>query len=108
MKKNISIPVVLGVIVSLLLFWALAKHSYGYYTFLRWATCGVASYFAYLTYEVKPKWWFFIFIFIALLFNPIIPVYLDEDIWGVIDIIAGIYFIAAIRKLRTNRSKISE
>lgn len=47
--------------------------------------------------------WGILFGILAVLFNPIIPVYLhDKGAWMVIDIIAIIIFICYIKKSKTN------
>ena len=80
--------------------WALTGHPYGYYTFLRWITSGAACYFAFFTYSYEPKGWFGAYIFIALLFNPIVPIYLSKDTWKFIDIATSGYFIIAVFSIK--------
>lgn len=47
--------------------------------------------------------WGILFGILAVLFNPVIPVYLhDKGAWMVIDIIAIIIFICYIKKSKTN------
>lgn len=69
---------------------------YGFYTLLRWFICSVSVYVAYIFYKSKLTSWTFIFGAIAILFNPIFPVYMNKSSWVVIDFISSIlFFISA-------------
>ena len=87
------------ILVVILLFLALADNPYGYYQFLRWAVLIIGSYSAYLSYEKGKNGWAWIFVIIAILFNPIIPFYLSRDIWQIIDLISGVLFLASLIKV---------
>ena len=84
------------VIVSILLFWALDKHPYDYYTILRWIVCGISLYSAHLSYNMKKMEWIYIFGGIAILFNPIIPVHFTQPTWKLIDFVTGLVFLISI------------
>jgi len=105
LKKFSSVNSKLGLIVFLFLIWAILDHSLAYYTFLRWITCGLACYYAYLAYSFEPKGWFGAFIFIALLFNPIYPVKLNREIWAYIDFVTAIFFIVSILTLENSKGE---
>ena len=68
---------------------------YGYYTLSKLVVCGSSIYFAYHLYEKKDMTFVWIFGFLAVLYNPIIPVYLyEKQIWMVVNIItAGTFFV---------------
>lgn len=93
-----------------LLFLSLAPLPIGFYTLLRIViTIGAV---AVIIQEIDNglNTWVIIFGLIAILFNPIIPVYLgDKDVWVPIDIIAGILFSIKAFNLRkdTNAKSIS-
>lgn len=94
MKKIFLIPTVI-------LFGALLSDlPYGYFQILRWTTCITAGLFAHESIS-----WFkqpvpTIFIAIAVLFNPIIPIHLSRSIWLILDVITGIIFLAWIFKIQ--------
>ena len=71
---------------------------YAYYTFLRIGITGVAIYYAYYLYSIKRQgFWFWGFVVIAVLFNPIVPIYLkDKSIWVILDVATAIYFIISL------------
>lgn len=87
MKKN---PIFL--IAGITLFMAIANLPYGYYKLLRWFICGVGAYGAYLGYQQKKIVWVWILGIIALIFNPFVKFYFEEELWKIIDFVAGILF----------------
>ena len=82
--------------VATLLLFALGKNPYSYYVLLRIIVFGLSIYCVYLLYNSKTKNWMFIYIILAFVFNPIIPVYLDRDIWAIIDVASAIIIIVSI------------
>ncbi len=100
MQNNafLKTPAVISSIVLLLSFF---DWNYGYYTFLRLAVTGTAVYYSYYlyTYLKEQNLWFWTLIGIALLFNPLIPIYLhDKSLWLIIDILVAGFFIALLLK----------
>lgn len=73
---------------------------YGYYTLLRLIACAVFAWAAYVSFENKEALLPWIFIILALLFNPLIKVYLSKDIWAVIDVCSAIFLLIVSPKLR--------
>ena len=70
----------------------------GYYTFLRIVVCLSSGIIAYGSYSIEEKVNFGAALFgvIALIFNPIFPVYLqDKELWTTIDILSAISFVWA-------------
>lgn len=75
----------------------------GYYTFLRIVVCLVSCLSSYWSYKSDDRVGFATVIFaaMALLFNPFIPVYLnDKDTWTVFDLIAAILFAVRYVSMR--------
>ncbi len=68
---------------------------YGYYQLLRWLTT-ICSILCALNFKDKSTTFFVLFCIIAVLFNPIAPIYLDKDIWKTIDLITGVVFTVPI------------
>ena len=88
------------VILSILmLFGAIAEWPYGYYTLLRWITCIASILVAFQAFEKNIDWAKVVFIVIAILFNPLAPIYLSRSIWVPLDIITAVLFIFAIKIL---------
>ncbi|GAF92770.1 unnamed protein product [marine sediment metagenome] len=74
---------------------ALLPLPYGFYTLMRLVVCGAAIILAYQEYLLHNQMsgWLVIFAVLALLFNPLIPIYLTREIWAPIDIGAAIIFV---------------
>jgi hypothetical protein len=86
MEKLISLSIPFRIIALVLLGIALLKLPYGYYILLRWVVCGVGLLCAYISYEIEKNTWVVLFGIIALLFNPIIPIHLNKEIWSIINV----------------------
>jgi hypothetical protein len=100
MKSNIQPIIVVKIIAILMLFWALAHNPYSYYQILRWVIAGVTGYSACMAYEQGKTAWAWIFGIIAVLFNPVAPIYLARETWSVIDLIVAAILVASIFKLK--------
>jgi hypothetical protein len=81
-----------ALLITFLLLIATLHLPYGYYTFLRWVTCGMGGFTAFIAYRWGAKWAVWLFIPIAILFNPFIPIYLTREIWQPIDVVCAIIF----------------
>ena len=56
--------------------------------------CGCSLYYAYHLYEKKDQTFTWVFGFFAVLYNPIIPVYLyEKQIWTIVNIVTAVVFI---------------
>lgn len=77
----------------------------GYYTLLR-LTVSIGALAVIVTeFEDGFNVWIFIFGFILLLFNPIIPVHLNsKEAWVIIDLIVAIIFFAKTITINTNKT----
>ncbi len=78
---------------------------YGYYQVLRIVVCIAAAYGAYTAFTTERAAWVWVLGAVAVLFNPIAPVYLDKETWVIPDIIAGILLLVASAKLEPNAPK---
>lgn len=92
-------------VCGVLLFLALANLPIGYYTLLRiMVTIGAVA-VVITELEKGIGFWVIAFGSIAILFNPVIPIYLnDKSAWMPIDIIVGVLFLikTITYKSRTN------
>jgi len=84
---------ILSLICAVLLFLALAHFPIGYYTFLRIVITMGAVLITIKEFENGISIWVIVFGLIAIIFNPIIPVYFhNKAIWMIIDLITGLLF----------------
>ncbi|WP_416796229.1 DUF6804 family protein [Ciceribacter azotifigens] len=69
---------------------------YGYYTLLRLVVTVAGVFLAWSEFQTHQRLtvWVLLFGFLALLFNPVIPVHLDREVWFVLDLGAAAIFIA--------------
>jgi len=95
-----------AIIAALMLLGALGQWPYGYYQLLRFVVCGSATYVAFVAYESKKLWVTLVFGFIAVLFNPLIPVHLSREIWQPIDVVCALLFISVGVVLGTKHKTI--
>lgn len=79
---------------------ALLPMPYGYYTLVRISICALSGFLAYKTWQENVQLWTWIFGFIAVLFNPIIPIYLNRELGAIIDIVIAIVFFVSISQLK--------
>jgi hypothetical protein len=84
---------------------AFFKLPYGYFTLLRWAVCVVAIYHVVLAYNMKRGVMVVYFGLIAILFNPIIPVYLSRQAWWPVDLVTASLFLLSFAFLKRGRSE---
>jgi hypothetical protein len=88
---------------------ALAPLPYGYYTLLRLVVCAAAAYLAFVGHKAgMTQFWTGAMAVVALLFNPLIPVYLSRGVWAPIDVLVTVLFVAhwwAWRKLGLRRAE---
>jgi hypothetical protein len=86
MRVN-SIPWWLWLVPFALLLMATEKMPYGYYTLTGIIVCGFASCLVFVGWEDKvvSRIWSVVFGCIAVLFNPIIPIYLSRRTWFGLD-----------------------
>ena len=67
---------------------------YGYYFLSRIVVCVCAIFFASQLYRVSEQSSVFIFVGIAVLYNPLFPIHLgDKSIWIAVNVITGILFM---------------
>ncbi|OYV63593.1 MAG: hypothetical protein B7X03_01075 [Parcubacteria group bacterium 21-58-10] len=79
-----------------LLLGATGAHPYAYYQILRWVVCAAAAYAAYLYLQAERTALFWVFAAMAVLFNPIAPIYMNRNTWQNYDLIAAIIFFASL------------
>lgn len=80
-------------ILCAMLVLAIFAMPHGYYTFLRICIFLGAGYFAYKMFgdDIKGKIPYTLGA-ITILFNPIIPIYLDRQLWTIIDLACAVLF----------------
>lgn len=81
---------------AVLLFLGVMEFPYGYYTFLRIFICIFSAFLVLTLSRLKndrAKPFLIVFVIIAILWNPLIPVYLSKAVWIPLDLIGGLIFL---------------
>jgi len=86
----------LRIFVIILLIVSFLNLPIGYYTFLRFAVCLSSLVIAYNYYKSKNEVLFILFISIAIVFNPLKPLYFTKNSWVLIDIITIVVFFISM------------
>ncbi len=82
-----------------LLFLGVLSLPYGYYMLLRLVVFGVFMWAAFTSFENSEELLPWLFILLAIVFNPIFKIYLPKEAWIVIDIFAGVILLFTQNKL---------
>lgn len=91
------------IIATGFLVWALADHAYGYFTFLRFIVCFVAAYNTFLAHSQHKIEWTWILGGIAVFFNPIVPIYMNRQLWIIVDIVVAVVFVISLFFVREKK-----
>ncbi len=75
----------------------LGSAPYFFYQGLRWGITILSLYQIRKINNTNDKW-FWIYLVIAILFNPIAPFYLSKSIWLVLDLIVALVFFMELKK----------
>lgn len=103
-NKNKNIAIVIS--VALLFLAMIEGWPYGFFTLLRLVVFGTTVYLSWLAYKSKRQSWIWIFGFIALVFNPLIPLHLGRDLWIVIDLLVAVFLIISIFAFKLSNKNI--
>ena len=82
--------------LAIFLFVCVLDMPYGYYQFVRFVAFVIFGVFAYETREVEPKIELFIYIGLALLFQPFFKIALGRELWNIIDVIVGVGLLLSL------------
>jgi hypothetical protein len=91
-----NIENVIKVVLAILFFVCLADMPYGLYQFVRFAAMIGFAYLAYSANQQTNKNEVFIYIALAILFQPIFKIALGRTIWNIVDLVVGIGLIVSL------------
>lgn len=95
-------PIVVSIIALLLA--VVGDWPYGYFILLRFCVCGTAAYLALSAKTLNLSGWQWTMWGIALLFNPLIPFYMDRSSWQLLDLVAVPIFLVSAFAIKPRRS----
>jgi hypothetical protein len=87
---------IIKIFLSLILFLCLAKMSFGYYQFVRFASLIGFTILAYQANQKGRHTEMIIYGGLALLFQPFLKIALGRQMWNVVDVIVGIGLLISI------------
>lgn len=93
-------PKIVIFITAGFLFFGILPLPYGYYTLLRLVVCGVFAWAAFISFEKNKAVLPWIFVVLALIFNPIIKIYLQKEVWVIINLCSGLLLIFVSKKIQ--------
>lgn len=90
-RRQLANVKTINTVLSVMMLLALFNLPYGYYELLRVVVFLGAIYDTYVAYSLYEKLTgpTYIFLFIAFLWNPIIPIFLNRSVWNVFNIAAA-------------------
>ena len=74
---------------------------YGYYQFIRFSAMIGFAYLAFLANNQNNRNSVFIYVGLALLFQPLVKIALGRTIWNIVDVIVGICLIISLFQRKT-------
>jgi hypothetical protein len=95
-----AVPAAIGAAFMLL---AAMGAQYEFYVVVRWAVTAMAIWMSVVASSLKRTPWVVLFTGIAILFNPLIPVYATREFWAPIDYAGFVLFWVAGVKLRASK-----
>lgn len=85
------------IILAILLFLCLLNMPYGYYQLARLIAMFGFAYLAYSANGQKNKNEVFIYIALAILFQPFVKIALGRTIWNIVDIVVGVGLLLSLQ-----------
>lgn len=96
--KGLAVVLVLGAIQTY------QTLPYAYFQIMTWAVCTAAIVAAIEAYRSGNRATLWLFGVLAVVFNPIAPVYLSQYAWRIADIIAAIIFTGSFFQVKIGKS----
>ena len=87
---------IIKLILTIFLFACLIDFPYGYYQFVRFAALVGFGYLAYKANEQGFRNEAFVYLALAVLFQPFIKIALGRTIWNIVDVMVGIGLIVSL------------
>src|SRR5437016_8751147 len=106
MKRSVGLYIAWLVVAGLLVFAAVERHPYSFYTLLRWICCPVFAYSAFAAHAKNRVPWVWVFGVLAALYNPIFRVELDRSTWIIVNWLTVGAILTAIGFFWASETKI--
>lgn len=93
----------LNLILALIFLLCLAPMPYGFYSLVRFVAMIAFAIYAYNYHEKKNNKLAIVFLSLAILFQPLLPIYLGRTLWNIVDVIVAIFLL--VLYLKENHKK---
>lgn len=93
----------LKLILALLFLLCLAPMPYGFYSLVRFVAMIAFAIYAYIYHEKKNNKLAVAFLSLAILFQPLLPIYLGRTLWNIVDVLVAIFLIVLYIKENNNK-----
>ena len=90
-RRELFLPAV--AVAMALILPAFGKFPYDYFLFLRWVACATAIVFSVVGFRVGHRWAPFLFVPVAVLFNPLMAIHMRKSEWVPLDVGAAVLFL---------------
>jgi hypothetical protein len=87
---QLSTEIVIKSILAILLLICLLDMPYGYYQLVRFVAMAGFAYLAFMANESGRQTEMFIYIALAVLFQPIFKIALGREVWNVVDVVVAV------------------
>lgn len=85
-------------LLALLLLGCLADAPYGYYQLVRFLAAAIFAWIAFDSYTRNKRAEAFLFMMLALLFQPFLKISLGRELWNVIDVVVAVGLLISLIK----------
>ena len=77
---------------------------FAYYQFMNWIVVGASLVTALQASKQGKMFLMWVFVLVAVVFNPVAPMYFRADVWPIVDAVAGALFVISFIFLRAKNS----
>ena len=99
--KNENMFRLISIALSVLLLICLFDLPYGYYQLVRYSAMVAFAWFAWKSYENDEQQLSFLFIALAILFQPIFKIALGRTLWNIVDVLVAVGLLVNTFRRRT-------
>lgn len=93
---------IIKIILAILLLLCLLKMPYGYYQLVRFLAFAGFGYLAFESNKKRDEKMMFLYIALALLFQPFLKIALGRTIWNIVDVIVAGFLLMSLFKNKNN------
>lgn len=84
------------IVLAVLLLGCLANIPYGYYQLVRFVAAAGFVYLAIQQTDKPKQWLFYVYVLLALLFQPFLKVSLGRELWNLTDVAVAVFLLATL------------